>query len=157
MYSGKQGTRDSQTDRNEASIRLSSAHSRNSTSNGTQGATGLLYDVYNSNSSSSTALFEHLFDKSDTNTDYIYVDNGLLPHWSAPEVIMNEYSYTQQSDIYSLGMVLYELYSKRVPFEDVMYTTNNNRFQVTNEPNKEIVAKMVRAVLLYKCSLDVVC
>lgn len=46
----------------------------------------------------------------------------LLPNWTAPEVIMGrrrrENCYTQAADVYSFALVLWEIYSRKVPFAD---------------------------------------
>lgn len=41
----------------------------------------------------------------------------LLPHWLAPEVLDGKL-YTQASDVYSLGTVLWEIISGKLPFDD---------------------------------------
>lgn len=48
---------------------------------------------------------------------------GFLANWAAPEFISDE-QYTQASDIYSLGLVLWEIVSKQLPFDEL---TNNQR------------------------------
>ena len=40
-------------------------------------------------------------------------------HWSAPEVLSNQ-RYQFPADVYGLGMVLYEMASGRVPFQDMI-------------------------------------
>lgn len=40
-------------------------------------------------------------------------------HWSAPEVLSNQ-RYKFPADVYGLGMVLYEMETGRVPFQDML-------------------------------------
>ena len=40
-------------------------------------------------------------------------------HWSSPEVLSNQ-RYQFPADVYGLGMVLYEMASGRVPFQDMI-------------------------------------
>ena len=48
-----------------------------------------------------------------------YYKNDLLP-FMAPEILRNE-DYSGQSDIYTFGMIMWELLSNRPPFYDVLY------------------------------------
>ena len=45
--------------------------------------------------------------------------NAVLPHWMAPEVLSNLSFYSQASDIYSYGVVLWEILTKQIPYEDM--------------------------------------
>jgi class 3 adenylate cyclase len=40
------------------------------------------------------------------------------PFWMAPELLYGESTNTAASDVYSFGIILYELYSRRIPYED---------------------------------------
>ncbi|CAB9505497.1 activated protein kinase catalytic subunit alpha-1 [Seminavis robusta] len=40
------------------------------------------------------------------------------PFWMAPELLRGESANTAESDIYSFGMILFEVYSRRDPYED---------------------------------------
>jgi len=40
------------------------------------------------------------------------------PFWMAPELLRKESSNTTASDVYSFGILLYEVYSRRDPYED---------------------------------------
>lgn len=47
------------------------------------------------------------------------------PYWTAPEVLRGDTKNTAESDVYSFGIILYELYSRKNPydgeqFEDVL-------------------------------------
>lgn len=37
--------------------------------------------------------------------------------WTPPEVLSGESEWTEKSDVYSLGMVFYEMVTRRMPFE----------------------------------------
>lgn len=39
--------------------------------------------------------------------------------WTPPEILSNKSEWTTASDIYSLGMVFYEIVSGRIPFDDI--------------------------------------
>jgi serine/threonine protein kinase len=52
--------------------------------------------------------------------------------WQAPEVLSNG-PYTEKSDIFSLGMVLYELLTERVPYEDKSFLQVLNAVNTQNE------------------------
>lgn len=45
------------------------------------------------------------------------VDN---PIWLAPEIIRNQ-KYTEKADVYSFGIIIYELLSRRVPFDETEF------------------------------------
>ena len=47
------------------------------------------------------------------------VGNVGTVHWSAPEVLSNQ-RYKFPADVYSLGMVVYEMETGCVPFQDMM-------------------------------------
>jgi serine/threonine protein kinase len=51
------------------------------------------------------------------------VDN---PIWLAPEVMRNE-EYTEKADVYSYGIILYEIYTRKFPFG------KKTRFQIELE------------------------
>lgn len=40
-------------------------------------------------------------------------------NWAAPEILQAEPKWSEKADIYSLGMVLFEIVSRRTPFEHV--------------------------------------
>ena len=44
--------------------------------------------------------------------------NEQLPVWLAPEVIQDAENYTQASDIYALGLVLWEIMSTKIPYHE---------------------------------------
>ena len=39
------------------------------------------------------------------------------PYWMAPELLCNESANTSASDVYALGILLFEVYSRRDPYE----------------------------------------
>eukprot|EP01117_Protostelium_nocturnum_P010326 TRINITY_DN3709_c0_g3_i1.p1 TRINITY_DN3709_c0_g3~~TRINITY_DN3709_c0_g3_i1.p1 ORF type:complete len:1410 (-),score=591.25 TRINITY_DN3709_c0_g3_i1:49-4278(-) len=41
-----------------------------------------------------------------------------LPYWNAPEILENE-EYNEKIDVYSFGMLLYELITTKIPFEHI--------------------------------------
>lgn len=42
----------------------------------------------------------------------------LSPQWKAPEILLGESDYTTASDVYSFGMVFYEVFSRKDPYYD---------------------------------------
>lgn len=44
---------------------------------------------------------------------------AFLPNWAAPEVVQVNGRHSQASDVFSLGIVLWEMLSKKIPFSDV--------------------------------------
>jgi hypothetical protein len=52
-------------------------------------------------------------------------------HWMAPEVAADESAYTEKSDVYSLGVVLWELFTERLPFDEERFrVVHNGRFAI---------------------------
>jgi len=51
----------------------------------------------------------------------VSIDGALLENWAAPELLMGEV-YSQKCDIYSLTLVLWEIFSNLVPFADQQKT-----------------------------------
>ncbi|KAL3909213.1 MAG: hypothetical protein SGARI_002712 [Bacillariaceae sp.] len=45
------------------------------------------------------------------------------PYWTAPEVILGQTSNTAESDVYAFGITLYELYSRKHPYEGEHFET----------------------------------
>ncbi|KJE94268.1 hypothetical protein CAOG_04937 [Capsaspora owczarzaki ATCC 30864] len=74
---------------------------------------------------------------SSSNAFSLYVDNVQVPetvNWSAPEVISSG-MFTDRSDVYSLGMVLFEIVTGQVPYDDPLYrrpTANSGPSSLTN-------------------------
>ena len=54
---------------------------------------------------------------------------GLLANWAAPEFIRTEH-YSQESDVYSLGLVLWEIVSKQLPFDALTQHQDRLRRQI---------------------------
>ena len=40
-------------------------------------------------------------------------------HWMAPEVMSNETNYTQKADVYSYGIVMWEIMAREPPFKSL--------------------------------------
>lgn len=47
--------------------------------------------------------------------DFGWKKNGTL-YWTAPEVLRRETGYTPESDVYALGITMYEMYSRETPY-----------------------------------------
>lgn len=64
---------------------------------------------------------------------------NLLPNWAAPEVLLGQ-PYTQESDVYSLSLVLWEIASGVIPYSDVQGTSTDKfifiRTQVADLNNR---------------------
>lgn len=43
------------------------------------------------------------------------------PHWMAPEIMRGE-SYKEEADVYSFGMILWELLTGKIPYENLSHT-----------------------------------
>lgn len=56
-------------------------------------------------------------------TECYDVEPGGTLFWMAPELFRSRATCTKQSDIYSLGMTLWELASRKTPFEDEKFVT----------------------------------
>ena len=59
-------------------------------------------------------------------------------HYAAPEWLYNK-KYSHQCDIYSIGMILYELLAGKHPFKRVHYLTNYDQFTHLNIPSLSIL------------------
>ena len=51
------------------------------------------------------------------------------PYWMAPELLLGDSLNTPESDVYSFGIILYELYSRKNPYE--------------GEPSKQVLKEIV--------------
>lgn len=45
------------------------------------------------------------------------------PYWLPPEYLLGESKYTAKCDIYSLGIIFYEIYSRKSPYEGEVFRT----------------------------------
>jgi serine/threonine protein kinase len=52
--------------------------------------------------------------------------------WMAPEVFRGDTNYTSAADVYSYALVMYELATRRVPWDEIMSTTETEFFNALN-------------------------
>jgi len=77
----------------------------------------------------------------------IMTGNLGAPAWIAPEVLMNS-KYTEKADIYSFGIVMWELLTSEEPFADIekwlipQASLDGKRPPIPKEANKEYVEIM---------------
>ena len=74
-------------------------------------------------------------------------------HWMAPEILENK-SYTHKADVYSYGIVLWEILCREPPFKnlnphEIMYRVINYKErpalkQIPEDCPKELIAVMVK-------------
>eukprot|EP01125_Pyxidicula_operculata_P000434 TRINITY_DN10466_c0_g1_i1.p1 TRINITY_DN10466_c0_g1~~TRINITY_DN10466_c0_g1_i1.p1 ORF type:complete len:697 (+),score=155.01 TRINITY_DN10466_c0_g1_i1:34-2124(+) len=69
--------------------------------------------------------------------------------WIAPEVFLKK-SYSEKADVYSFGIIMWELLTRRIPFEDVesfsipLVVTKGERPPIPKDCNKDYRAIMVK-------------
>lgn len=82
----------------------------------------------------STASSRHTTSEPNRESDFFeYADHQqeelqageMLPHWNAPELLLNSHAYTHGSDVYAFAMVLFEIFSKKIPYYDLESLTSH--------------------------------
>ncbi|CAB4488061.1 unnamed protein product [Rhizophagus irregularis] len=72
--------------------------------------------------------------------------------WRAPEMILNMKLYDQKCEIYSIGMLLWELIFERRPYEDINfsmmidYVTNGGREKLQFDNNSSIMVNIQKSI-----------
>lgn len=83
-----------------------------------------------------------------------------LPHYCAPEIIMQNSDFTLQSDIFSLGCVLYECCTLQPLFPDyfsvIQYCNNKKKpeIHIENEMLNEVIMQCLEVNPEKRCSAD---
>ena len=55
------------------------------------------------------------------------------PFWVAPEIINGE-PYSSSCDVYSFGIILWELYTRRIPYDDREEPNQASFIRAANDP-----------------------
>mmetsp|Transcript_62931 Transcript_62931/g.153219 ORF Transcript_62931/g.153219 Transcript_62931/m.153219 type:complete len:389 (-) Transcript_62931:854-2020(-) len=80
------------------------------------------------------------------------------PFWMAPELLRQETSNTSESDVYSFGMVLYEVYSRKDPYEgdgnavDILKLVADKRISKRPPPPRNCPSQLI--ALMNECLSD---
>lgn len=72
--------------------------------------------------------------------------------WSSPEQLINDKSYFE-SDIYSLGLIIWEILNEKRPFEDFGDNYQEIEFMIKNNKTKDIhkINKNIFSEIIEKC------
>jgi serine/threonine protein kinase len=89
---------------------------------------------------SQTKALTKVEQKSHSNSNVKGIEIKGTIRWQAPEVF-TQGTYTEKSDIYSFGMVLYELLTEKTPYEDKSF------LQILNVVDAQVSSKYVNSSL----------
>jgi serine/threonine-protein kinase len=89
---------------------------------------------------SQTKALTKVEQKSHTNNILKGIEIKGTIRWQAPEVF-TQGTYTEKSDIYSFGMVLYELLTEKTPYEDKSF------LQILNVVDDQVCFKICQFLL----------
>jgi serine/threonine protein kinase len=79
------------------------------------------------------------------NKDSQYTNSDIGPvRWSSPETL-NKKIYTSKTDIYSFGVVMYEILERRIPWQEsniadvIIKVTNGQQLEISSKVNKNLI------------------